>query len=54
MTLARFDSVYYSHFKTSIRRLTDYPGLWGYARNLYSRPAFRRRPTSITSNGTIS
>jgi len=41
VTLARFDSVYYSHFKTSIRRLTDYPGLWGYARDLYSRPAFR-------------
>ena len=41
VTLARFDSVYYSHFKTSIRRLTDYPSLWGYARDLYSRPAFR-------------
>jgi glutathionyl-hydroquinone reductase len=41
VTLARFDSVYYSHFKTSIRRLTDYPALWGYARDLYSRPAFR-------------
>jgi putative glutathione S-transferase len=41
VTLARFDSVYYSHFKTSIRRLSDYPNLWGYARDLYSRPAFR-------------
>jgi glutathionyl-hydroquinone reductase len=41
VTLARFDSVYYSHFKTSIRRLTEYPSLWGYARDLYSRPAFR-------------
>ncbi|HVB44020.1 MAG TPA: glutathione S-transferase C-terminal domain-containing protein [Streptosporangiaceae bacterium] len=41
VTLARFDSVYYSHFKTSIRRLTDYPNLWGYARDLYRRPAFR-------------
>ncbi len=40
VTLARFDSVYYSHFKTSIRRLTEYPSLWGYARDLYSRPAF--------------
>jgi putative glutathione S-transferase len=41
VTLARFDSVYYSHFKASIRRLSDYPSLWGYARDLYSLPAFR-------------
>ena len=41
VTLARFDSVYYSHFKTSIRRLSDYPSLWAYARDLYSSPAFR-------------
>jgi putative glutathione S-transferase len=40
VTLARFDSVYYSHFKCSIHRLTDYPNLWGYARDLYSVPAF--------------
>ncbi len=40
VTLARFDSVYYSHFKCSIRRLTEYPNLWGYARDLYSIPAF--------------
>jgi len=40
VTLARFDSVYYSHFKCSIRRLTEYQNLWGYARDLYSRPAF--------------
>jgi putative glutathione S-transferase len=41
VTLARFDSVYYSHFKASIRRLTDYPNLWAYARDLYALPAFR-------------
>ncbi|NRQ37454.1 glutathione S-transferase family protein [Nonomuraea sp. NN258] len=40
-TLARFDTVYYSHFKCSIRRLTDYPALWAYARGLYAIPAFR-------------
>jgi putative glutathione S-transferase len=40
VTLARFDSVYYSHFKCSIRRLTEYQNLWGYARDLYSLPAF--------------
>ncbi|MGO9297411.1 MAG: glutathione S-transferase family protein [Streptosporangiaceae bacterium] len=42
VTLARFDAVYYSHFKCNLRRLTDYPNLWGYARDLYSRPAFRQ------------
>ncbi len=41
VTLARFDAVYYSHFKANLRRLTDYPSLWGYARDLYSMPAFR-------------
>ncbi|MGO8884765.1 MAG: glutathione S-transferase family protein [Streptosporangiaceae bacterium] len=41
VTLARFDAVYYSHFKCNIRRTTDYPALWGYARDLYSIPAFR-------------
>ncbi len=40
-TLARFDAVYYSHFKCNLRRLVDYPNLWGYARDLYQRPAFR-------------
>ncbi|WP_433477615.1 glutathione S-transferase family protein [Spirillospora sp. CA-142024] len=39
-TLARFDAVYYSHFKCNLRRLTDHPNLWGYARDLYSIPAF--------------
>jgi glutathionyl-hydroquinone reductase len=41
VTLVRFDSVYYSHFKANQRRLTDYPNLWAYARDLYGLPAFR-------------
>lgn len=40
VTLARFDAVYYSHFKVNYRRLTDYPSLWAYARDLYQQPAF--------------
>jgi putative glutathione S-transferase len=40
-TLARFDTVYYLHFKCSIRRLVDYPAVWRYARRLYAIPAFR-------------
>jgi len=37
-TLARFDAVYYGHFKCNLRRLVDYPGLWGYTRELYQVP----------------
>ena len=37
-TLVRFDAVYHVHFKCSVRRLTDYPNLWPYARDLYQRP----------------
>jgi putative glutathione S-transferase len=37
-TLVRFDSVYYSHFKTSKKRLIDYPYLWAYTRELYQLP----------------
>lgn len=39
-TLVRFDAVYYSHFKCNLRRLIDYPNLWGYARDLYQRDGF--------------
>jgi putative glutathione S-transferase len=39
-TLARFDAVYVGHFKCNLRRLVDYPSLWGYARDLYQRPGF--------------
>lgn len=40
-TLVRFDTVYHTHFKCSLRRLTDYPTLWSYTRRLYAIPAFR-------------
>ena len=39
-TLARFDAVYYIHYKCNLHRLVDYPGLWGYARDLYQLPGF--------------
>ena len=41
-TLVRFDSVYFGHFKCNLRRLVDYPNLWGYARDLFQRPRLRR------------
>ncbi len=34
-TLIRFDAVYYGHFKCNLRRIVDYPSLWGYLRDLY-------------------
>jgi len=37
-TLVRFDAVYYSHFKCNIRRIIDYPHMWGYLRDLYQQP----------------
>ncbi len=39
-TLARFDAVYYVLYKCNLNRLVDYPGLWGYARDLYQTPGF--------------
>ena len=37
-TLLRFDPVYATHFKCNIRRLVDYPNLWGYTRDIYQMP----------------
>lgn len=34
-TLIRFDAVYYSHFKCNQQRISDYPHLSGYLRDLY-------------------
>lgn len=34
-TLLRFDIVYVGHFKCNIRRIADYPNLFGYVRDLY-------------------
>ncbi len=35
VTLVRFDPVYYGHFKCNLRRIIDYPNLYGYLRDLY-------------------
>ncbi len=34
-TLVRFDNVYYTHFKCNVRRIVDYPHLWGFVRDVY-------------------
>ncbi|MBC5811152.1 MAG: glutathione S-transferase C-terminal domain-containing protein [Candidatus Eremiobacteraeota bacterium] len=38
VTLIRFDPVYYGHFKCNLRRIADYPNLYGYMRDLYQLP----------------
>jgi putative glutathione S-transferase len=40
-TLLRFDPVYYVHFKCNLRRIVDYPNLWGYLRDLYQHPGVK-------------
>jgi putative glutathione S-transferase len=35
VTLVRFDAVYHGHFKCNIRRVVDYPNLFGYLKDLY-------------------
>ena len=37
-TLIRFDSVYVTHFKTNLRRIVDYPNIWGFTRDVYQLP----------------
>ena len=41
-TLVRFDSVYHGHFKCNVRRITDYPNLQPYLRDLYQTPGIAR------------
>lgn len=40
-TLLRFDPVYYVHFKCNLRRIIDYPNLWGYLRDIYQHPGVK-------------
>jgi putative glutathione S-transferase len=37
-TLIRFDPVYHTHFKCNLRRVVDYPNLWGFVRDIYQLP----------------
>jgi glutathionyl-hydroquinone reductase len=41
VTLLRFDSVYYGHFKCNLRRIVDYPNLWNYLRDIYQYPGIQ-------------
>jgi len=37
VTLIRFDVVYHGHFKCNLRRIVDYPNLFGYLKDLYQQ-----------------
>jgi putative glutathione S-transferase len=37
-TLLRFDPVYHGHFKCNLRKLAEYPHIFGYLRDLYQTP----------------
>jgi putative glutathione S-transferase len=39
-TLVRFDAVYHGHFKCNRQKLTEFPALWAYARELYQTAGF--------------
>lgn len=41
VTLIRFDAAYHGAFKCNIRRLSDYPNLSGYVREIYQSPGIR-------------
>ena len=38
VTLVRFDLVYHYHFKCNLRKISEYPELYGFLRDLYQRP----------------
>lgn len=39
-TLVRFDPAYHGHFKCNRHKLTEFPALWAYARDLFQTPGF--------------
>ena len=52
VTLARFDAGYNPMAGVTSRRLSEFGNLWGYARDLYQRPAFRET-TDFSSFGGL-
>ena len=60
-TLIRFDAVYHGHFKCNLRRITDYPAIDAYMRELYQWPGVAEtvnfehiKGHYYTSHGTIN
>lgn len=40
-TLVRFDPAYHGHFKCNLRRMSDYPNILGFAREVYQMPGVK-------------
>lgn len=40
VTLVRFDIAYYNGFLLNRSRISEFPNIWGYVRDLYSQPGF--------------
>ncbi|MCB5302323.1 glutathione S-transferase family protein [Yersinia bercovieri] len=60
-TLVRFDPVYVTHFKCDKRRISDYPNLYGFLRDIYQMPGIAEtvdfahiRHHYYRSHGTIN
>ncbi|CRG52091.1 glutathione S-transferase family protein [Yersinia wautersii] len=60
-TLVRFDPVYVTHFKCDKRRISDYPNLYGFLRDIYQMPGIAEtvdfthiRTHYYRSHGTIN
>ncbi|CQH57297.1 glutathione S-transferase family protein [Yersinia frederiksenii] len=60
-TLVRFDPVYVTHFKCDKRRISDYPNLYGFLREIYQMPGIAEtvdfahiRNHYYRSHGTIN
>ena len=52
-TLARFDAVYHGHFKCNRQKLTEFPVLWAYARDLFQTPGLRRHDRLRADQGAL-
>jgi putative glutathione S-transferase len=44
-TLVHFDAFYFGHSKCNLRRLVNYPNLWGYARDLFQKSGIAQTVT---------
>lgn len=40
-TLVRFDPVYVTHFKTNKRRISEYPNLFNFLKEIYQMPGIK-------------
>ena len=54
VTLARFDIAYYNGFNLNRNRISEFPNLWGYVRDLYSEPDLETPQILMPSKSIIT